>query len=115
MKPLRRGKFRHRVAWDEPITSQAANGEELVTWTEAFKTWSLIEPLSGRERLTGNQPIAEGSTRICIFWSTQAERINAKWRARHRDVIYNIAGPPAEIEMAHRELEIIATSGVNAG
>lgn len=115
MKSLQRGKYRHRIAWDEPVATQADNGAEIVTFTEAFKTWSRIEPLAGRERVTGDQLIAEGSTRIRIFWSTQAARINAKWRGRHRDTIYNISGPPAEIEMAQREIEIIATSGVNVG
>lgn len=115
MKPLQRGKYRHRIACDEPITSQADNGEELVTFVQAFTLWGKVEPLNGRERTTGNQVIAEGSTRIRIFWSPQAERINAKWRLRHRDTIYNISGPPAEIDMGHREIEILATSGVNLG
>jgi len=115
MKPLQRGKYRHRVVCDEPITSQASNGEEIVTFVPAFTLWSRIEPLSGRERLEAGQIVAEGSTRICVFWSTQAARINAKWRLRHRDTIYNISGPPAEIDMGHREIEIIATSGVNLG
>lgn len=115
MKPLQRGKYRHRIACDEPVTSTAENGEELVSFVEAFKLWSRIEPINGRERTTGNQVIAEGSTRIRIFWSTQAARINAKWRLRHRDTIYNISDPPAEIEMGRREIEILATSGVNLG
>jgi len=112
---MQAGKLRHRVIFDEPVTSQAANGEEIVTFVEAFRLSSKIEPLNGRERTQAGQVVAEGSTRISIRWSEQAARITAKWRARHRDTIYNISGPPAEIDMAKREIEILATSGLNEG
>jgi len=114
---MNRGKFRHRIFCDEPMTTQDANGEEVVSFPAylSFRVWSQIEPLTGRELLTGRQTLAEGTTRIRIFWSTRAERINAKWRLRHGNTVYNIAGPPMHIEMARRVIEIMATSGVNAG
>lgn len=107
------GKLRHRVRFEEPITSQDATGDEIVVWVPAFMVWASVEPLTGRERLLADQIVGEGETRIRIRWSTQAARITSKWRAVHRSVIYNIAGPPAERDMGHRELEIMATSGVN--
>jgi SPP1 family predicted phage head-tail adaptor len=112
---MKAGPLRHRIVCDEPITSTAENGEELVSFIPAFTVWAAIEPVNGRERLYGEQIIAEGSTRIRIRWSTQAQRIDAKWRLRHRDTIYNISGPPAEVDMGHREIEIVVTSGVNLG
>jgi len=114
---MNRGKFKHRLSCEEPLTTQDANGEEVVTYPAylSFKVWSRIEPLTGRELLTGGQIIAEGMTRIQIFWSPRAERINATWRLRHRNKIYNISGEPAEIEMGRRLIEMTCTSGVNAG
>ena len=112
---MKAGKLRHLVAFDEPIAEQNETGEEVVTFTEAFRLPASVEPLSGRERITTGQVIAEGNTRICIRWSPQADRINAKWRARHGGVIYNISGPPAHIDKRRAEIEIMATSGVNAG
>jgi len=115
MNPLQPGECRHRLTCYEPTTTQADNGEEVVVPVEAFKLWAKIEPLNGRERLQAGQVLAEGSTRIRVFWSPNAARINAKWILGHRDIMYNISGPPAEIEMEKREFEIIATSGVNLG
>lgn len=116
MEPLKPGECRHWIKCDRPIVTQDPDtGEELVNFSQAFKLLSKIEPLAGREQLTGNQPIAVGATRIRCFWSPQAARITALWRLRHGSVIYNISGPPAHVEFARREIEIMATSGANQG
>jgi SPP1 family predicted phage head-tail adaptor len=100
------------VFCDRP--SVADNGE-VTGFVQAFRLLCKIEPISGQELLRGNQIIAEGTTRIRCFWSPQGARITALWRLRHASIIYNISGPPAHIEFARREIEIIARHGANAG
>lgn len=112
---IRAGEFNRRIAWDEPVTTQAANGEELVQFVESFKTAAKIQPLAGRERLLADVVTAEIDTRIRIRWTPQADRINAKWRGRFGDTIYNISAPPAIVNMGMREIEIMAKTGANLG
>lgn len=109
------GKLRHRVEVDEPVTSQNDTGEEVVTFTPwASKIWAEVHPLTGRERLQSNGIIASFDTRIEIRWSPENARIDAKWRILFSGVIYNIVSAE-DIDFAHRRIEIMATSGLNAG
>lgn len=111
---IQAGKLRHIVSFDEPVLSQGDNGEEIITFTESFQAWASVEPLTGRERLLANQVDAATDTRIRIRWSPDADAVNAKWRARHRTVIYNIKSV-AHVEIGYKEIEIMCESGINAG
>jgi SPP1 family predicted phage head-tail adaptor len=111
---MQAGSLRQRVAFDEPVTSQDATGDEIVTWTPAFELWASVAPLTGREQMVGGGILAEGNTRIHLRWSDQAARINAKWRARHGDTVYNLKSV-AHLESGRREIEIMAKSGVDSG
>lgn len=108
------GELKHRVAFDSPVTSQDATGDEIIVWTQAFILWAAVEPLTGRERLLRDQVVGVGETRIRIRWSEQAAAINAKWRARHQGVIYNLSEPQAD-PTGRREIKFLATSGVTSG
>jgi SPP1 family predicted phage head-tail adaptor len=109
------GRFDRLVAWDQPFVTQDASGSEIVTFVEAFTTQACIRPLKGRELLQLRETYAELDTMITIRWSVRNATINAKWRGRYDGTIYNIASPPVDIEMAHRELEIACKSGLNEG
>lgn len=111
---IRAGEFNRRIACDEPVTTQSANGEELVAFVESFKTFAKIQPLTGRERLQSNEITAEMDTRIRIRWTPTTDGINAKWRLRYLGTIYNISSV-AIINMGMREIEIMARSGLNTG
>jgi SPP1 family predicted phage head-tail adaptor len=111
---MQAGSLRQRVAFDEPVTTQDATGDEIVTWTPAFDLWASVEPLTGREQMAGGGILAEGNARIRLRWSEQAARINAKWRARHNGTVYNLKSV-AHLDSARREIEIMARSGVDSG
>ena len=115
MAALRPGECRHRVTFDEPVTSRNAIGEEVITWTPAFTVWGSVAPLRGRELILAEQVAAQMDTRIRLFWSTQTDRITAKWQARHAGVTYGIAAPPIHVDFARREVEIMATHIETAG
>lgn len=108
------GELRHRVAFDQPITTQDATGDEIIVWYQAFILWAAVEPLTGRERLLRDQTVGQDDTRIRIRWSEQAATINAKWRARHQGKIYNLSEPASD-PSGRQEIEFMATSGVNLG
>lgn len=112
---MRAGELRHRINIDQPVTSQDETGEEIVTFTEMGTVWGAIEPLNGREALIANQLNAEIDTRIRVRWSPLTDQITAKWRLRHRDTVFNIKQPPAQVNMEQREIHIICETGLNNG
>lgn len=112
---MRAGELRHRIQIDRPESMQNDTGEEVTEYVPAATVWGSIEPLRGRERaLAGTDITATMDTRIKVRWSPFIDGINAEWRLRHQDIIYNIESI-AHIEMRHREIEIMAYSGINKG
>lgn len=112
---MRAGELRHRIQVDRPVSMQDDTGDEVTEFEPAGTVWGSIEPLRGRERLqAGTQITATMDTRIKLRWSPFIDGINAEWRLRHQDIIYNIESI-AHIEMRQREIEIMCSSGINAG
>jgi SPP1 family predicted phage head-tail adaptor len=112
---MRAGLLRHRVQFDEAVTTQDDTGGEVVTWTYRFTEWARIEPRSGREQLRANQILADADTKIVLRWSPTTDQINATWRCRHGNLIYNIMAPPSHIEFGRRTIELLVKSGLNNG
>jgi SPP1 family predicted phage head-tail adaptor len=120
---MRAGQLKHRVIPDEPVATQDETGAEIVTWTPREEMLCAIEPIGGREALRAGATIADMDTRITTRWSPFVSTINAKWRLRHvRDVgagpietIYNVKRPPAEKNLAQREVEFMCQTGLNLG
>jgi len=115
---MRISRLRHRLIVERPDTYRDSTGDELVTWVTVDTVWAGIEPLKGQEG--GNvQVLAEMDTRIVIRWSPNMDAMTAKWRLRHADrrnpIIFNIAAPPAHVNLGQREIQIMAKSGVNLG
>lgn len=111
---MQAGRLRHRIIVDEPVTSQADNGEEIVTWRKADTVWGAISPLHGRELLQASAIAADLDTRITIRWSPRTDQINPKWRLRHGALIYNIKSV-AHIDLRQRQIELLVNSGRNQG
>ena len=112
---MRAGVIRHRVEFDEPVTTQDDTGDGVVDWTYRFTVWASIEPRSGREQVHANQIIADADTKIVLRWSPTADAINATWRCRHGNLIYNIMAPPSHVEFGRRKIELFVKSGLNDG
>jgi SPP1 family predicted phage head-tail adaptor len=111
---MRSGKLNRRLLVNNPVKSQNAIGEEIITWNLYATVWASIEPIKGSEALRGNQILAEIDTKIRIRWSENIQDISPKWRLLHEGIIYNIVSI-ANINTANKELEIMCKSGVNNG
>jgi len=108
------GKLRHRLLLDEPIATQDDTGGEVINWSAFGTVWASVEPLRGREQLIANQALAPLDTRIRIRWSPAVNMVTAKWRGTHQGIIYNFKSL-SQTDMGHREIEIMAQSGLNDG
>ena len=107
--------MRHTVWADERTSVSDGAGGQTATWVPRFAFKASIEPITGREQMRANQPLADLDTRIRLRWSESAAAINATWRLRHGSVIYDIKRPPVETHLGKREIEILAGSGLNQG
>jgi SPP1 family predicted phage head-tail adaptor len=100
------GELRHRVEFLTPPETQNAYGEvdETGTWS-VFKTvWASVEPLKGRELFTAQQINSEITCKVKCWY---VPGIKAKMRIKARGQIFEIIGPPVDIDLAHRELELM--------
>jgi SPP1 family predicted phage head-tail adaptor len=107
--------MRHTVWADERVSLPDGAGGQALTWVPRFAFKASIEPITGREQMRANQPLADLDTRITLRWSKDAAALNATWRLRHGSVIYDIKRPPVEKTLGRREIEILAGSGLNQG
>lgn len=114
------GKLRHRLLLEQPIVTQDDTGGEVINWSVFRTVWASVEPLRGRgplrgrEQLIANQSLAPLDTRIRIRWSPAVNMVTAKWRGTHQGIIYNFKSI-SQTDMGHREIEIMAQSGLNDG
>lgn len=114
---MRAGKLNQRISFEEPAPDQSGSGSEVITFTPRLTVWAAIEPLNGRERLQAEAITADIDVRIRTRWLPFFDAVTAKWRCRHveKGTIYNIIAPPANIDMADREVEFMANTGRNQG
>ncbi len=111
---MRIGRLKHRLIIEQPVRLRNETGEFEDTWQLYATVWAAIEPIRGKEALSGNQILGDLDTRIVIRWSTQADGIKATFRGRHQNVTYNFS-TPAHHNVERREIEILAKSGRNNG
>lgn len=100
------GELRHKVDILTPPEAQNDYGEEDPTeeWT-VFKTvWAAVEPLKGRELFTAQQINSEITCKVKMWYIAG---VKAKMRIRARGQVFEIVGPPVDLNLAHRELELM--------
>ncbi len=112
---MRGGPLRHRVALQEQVEARTPSGAVTVAW-QTFKTvHASIEPLSARERYTGDQIRAEATTKVIIrFASDVWPRLTPKCRLVHQGVFYNITEVSPDLQK-QQWIRVLAGSGVNRG
>lgn len=112
---MRAGQLHHRVAFDAPVDSQDEAGGVTTGWSVTpIVVWGAVEPLTGRELLLAGELASSMDTRIRVRWSPALAAMTPKWRAREGGRTYDVVSV-ADVRTAHREIEIMARSGLNNG
>lgn len=121
---MRAGKLNARLIIERPNISRDDTGAEIFSddWIKVATVWAQISPIvsvRGREALVSDQVQAVIDVKITIRWSPRIDGMSAKWRARFakRDnpIIYNVAAPPAQVNMGQREVVLLCKAGINKG
>ena len=106
------GERRHRVVFQTPTVSQDAFGEPDKTWTTLCTSWSLVQPMKGREMQRANQSMAELTTRIVTRARSALDNLSpgdrATWNGRTYDIKYII-----HRDHRRHELEIMCVEHVD--
>ena len=67
--PVRSGRMRHYVTIQYQVVTRAADGSEVIVWTELDTAWAELRPTGGREAFTAQQD-----------WSTVGQIIQIRFR-----------------------------------
>jgi len=113
---MRIGLKRQRVILQRPVEVQDETGAMITTWEAVATVWAEIIPGTTRmrERLAGNQLLADVDTVIKVRWAPIIAAMDSKWRVVHGSTLYNIVGA-ANVQMRGKEFEIMCVSGMNNG
>jgi SPP1 family predicted phage head-tail adaptor len=101
------GELRERATLLTPITVADAQGGQSTTWSSGATVAAAVLPLSGREALSAGAVQASMSTRITIRYR---DDVTATMRIRRErdDQVYELTGPPRDVDGRHRWLELDA-------
>lgn len=104
------GKRDQRVTIQAKNATRAANGEEVVTWTDVATVWAKVEQLRGREYFAGAQMQDVVDVRVCMLHRDDVTRDQRLlWDSAPLDIVSIIEKGRKE------ELEIMCLSGVRNG
>jgi len=81
------GRLRHRVTVQEPVESQADDGQVTVTWSKIGVRWAAVEPVRGREIIANEQLIGEVSHKVTLRYM---KTLTARHRFLYRDRVLEI-------------------------
>jgi len=99
------GKLRHRVTIERAAESHV-QGEVTKKWEALATVWALIEPLTTREYLALASMHDQVSHRVVIRRRSDLA-ITGAMRIRYGSRIFELVGPPRNLDEADRVLELI--------
>jgi len=70
---VRSGNFRHRLTFQTKSTAEDDLGQPLNVWTDAFKCWGEVEPMSGRELIAAAAVQSEVTHTISVRYRRELQ------------------------------------------
>jgi SPP1 family predicted phage head-tail adaptor len=95
------GKKEKRVTFQARSAGQAAGGQPVDTWTDAFTLWARVQASSASENYAAKQFNPEVTHVVTVEWSRAAETITPLHRASCDGKFFDILG----IEPGERDLD----------
>ena len=102
------GERRFRVTFQRATISTDDYGEPDKYWSDICKSWALIQPLSGKERMAADQNQSDIEYRIVTRYRSELSDLDAGDRATWNDKTFDIRAVIWRNHMI-KELEILAT------
>ena len=105
------GDLTQRVTLQGKSVTRAANGEEVVTWSDVATVWAAVLPVRGREFFAAAQMQDATDIRVRLRYRAGVTR---DMRVLHGSSTYDIVSV-IDPESRHEELELMCLSGVRNG
>lgn len=107
------GPMRDRVTVSNSVTTRAASGQPIETWTDGATIWAEVKGISGRELVASGVEKAESTIRV---WTRFRRDISAASRlivltGPYKGLTLDVVGPPIPGEKGTR-LEILCKQGM---
>ena len=111
MKPMRAGRLRHRIVFEEFTTDLDSDGAVTETWTPVFAqpVSAEITAISGRELIVAASVNSKVTTRIRVRYRPG---FKPALRGIHRGTVYNIEAVIPDPDSGIRALTLLCSSGV---
>lgn len=105
------GQLKQRIRIERPVHAKGSMGGTATTWTVVAEARAEIRPVTGREVSGVNQLVGELTARCVMRYQPG---IDETMRVVDRDTgtVYAIVGPPINIKMANRRLELLLSNGL---
>ena len=100
-----------RVTLQSKAVTRAADGGEVITWSDVATVWAAVLPIRGREFFAAAQMQDATDVRVRIRYRTGVSR---DMRIAHGSAHYDIVSV-IDPENRHEELELMCISGVRNG
>ena len=109
---MKAGQLRHRITIQQLSTTRDDYGGGVEAWADfATDIPASVQPLSGRELIAAQAAMSTVTTK---FGMRYIQGVTAAMRIVFGGEVYNML-PPIDPEMRHKELIIMAGTGLNQG
>ena len=111
MRPMRAGRLRHRIVFEEFTTDLDSDGAVTEEWTPVFPApvSAEITAISGRELIVAASVNSKVTTRIRVRYRPG---FKPALRGIHRGTVYNIEAVIPDPDSGIRALTLLCSSGV---
>lgn len=108
---MKAGKLRQVITIQALDNEQQDSvGQPIQPWVDMLTVRADVEPLSGREYFSGQDPVSDTTTRITIrFLAGVTQRNRVVFDGEHYDILDVI-----DLDMRHREMQLMCRVGAIA-
>lgn len=91
---MRAGKLDRKITIQRKTTGSSGSGEPIETWSELSTRWASIKPLTGTERLVGENLVAKEQVEFRTRWAEVIADLSPQDR-----VIYPPTASPTDLQI----------------
>ena len=108
---IQAGRLRNRAVIKQPVATRGSTGEEIVTMTEVARRACRLVPQTGRENMSGPEPLASVRHMVVMRYDSTISNMTPKWELTVDGRVLKIEAV-INVENRNSELNIFAIEDV---
>ncbi|WP_010278812.1 phage head closure protein [Paenibacillus senegalensis] len=105
------GRFNKRIGIWGPTVTQDEIGNEIETFGEIMKLWSMVKTVKGSEYIAAAQTQTEKTVRFVVQYSKRLERLfdehKTNIQIEYKENMYDVVAPPINDDELNKTFTII--------